>query len=146
MSEAFLDVLKQRVGANAAQDDRLLERMAQTLLSACERIASTLALLEPPLRQELLQQVYRRVETSLNQFDVEARAALRQQRLTPELLEWFRRQTSEAEVLAGIQEIRATGGIPLADVSGRLQARKQPAGASLRPLIRSSPRPTSSRS
>ena|SRR5581483_9973408 len=127
MSEPFLDVLKQRVGETATQENKLLERMAEALLVSCERIASTLSLLDPPLRQELLQHIYHRVETSLDQLNAEAPAAFRQQRLTPDLLEWFRAQTSEAEAMAGIQDIRATGGVPFTDVLKRLQARKQPA-------------------
>jgi hypothetical protein len=127
MSEPFLDVLKQRVGEKAGQEDKLLERMAEVLLVSCERIASTLSLLDPPLRQELLQHIYHQVETTLDQLNAETHAALRPQRLPPDLLEWFRAQTSEAEVKAGIQDMRTTGGVPFTDVLERLQVRKQPA-------------------
>ena len=35
--------------------------------------------------------------------------------LTPELLEWARGQFSEEEIVAGLREIRATGGLKLKD-------------------------------
>lgn len=35
--------------------------------------------------------------------------------LTPELLEWARAQYSDEEILAGVQEVQATGGLELKD-------------------------------
>ena len=36
-------------------------------------------------------------------------------RLTPELLEWARKQLNEEEIVVGLREIRQTGGLELQD-------------------------------
>jgi hypothetical protein len=43
------------------------------------------------------------------------------QPLPKDLLEWAREQYSEEEIIAGIEEIRATGGLELRDFLGELQ-------------------------
>lgn len=42
-------------------------------------------------------------------------------RLTPELLEWARKQLNEEEILAGLREIRQTGGFELQDFIRELE-------------------------
>jgi hypothetical protein len=41
--------------------------------------------------------------------------------LTPDLLEWARRQFSEEEYVAGIRDIRENGGVPFAEIIQRLK-------------------------
>jgi type III restriction enzyme len=41
--------------------------------------------------------------------------------LTPELLEWARQQISEEEIIAGLEEIRRTGGLELKDFIDELE-------------------------
>jgi hypothetical protein len=50
--------------------------------------------------------------------------------LTPEMLEWARRQFSEEEYVAGIRAIRETGGVPFAEIVQRLKRTAGPAGQS----------------
>jgi hypothetical protein len=45
--------------------------------------------------------------------------------LSPDLLEWARRQFSEEEYVAGIRDIRENGGVPFAEI---IQPLKQSAG------------------
>jgi hypothetical protein len=42
-------------------------------------------------------------------------------KLTPELLEWARKQFSEEEILAGLREIQQTGGLELRDFIQELE-------------------------
>jgi hypothetical protein len=41
--------------------------------------------------------------------------------LTPEILDWARRQFNEAEFVAGLREIRETGGLELRDFVRELE-------------------------
>jgi hypothetical protein len=132
MNESILDVL---VRQGFAQDIGAAKRLSQELNVWCEQLVALVAAFEPQGRQELLEHVYRRVGTSLERLDAEAAEALgrlpqpNQQESAPqplprEILEWVRQQTSEAELVAGIQAIRATGGVPLSDVIQRLRTAK----------------------
>jgi hypothetical protein len=47
--------------------------------------------------------------------------------LTPDLLEWARRQFSEEEYVAGIRDIRENGGVPFESIIRRLKSGKVPA-------------------
>ena len=42
-------------------------------------------------------------------------------RLPPELLDWARRQIDEEAIVAGLREIRATGGLELRDFLAELE-------------------------
>jgi hypothetical protein len=42
-------------------------------------------------------------------------------RLTPKLLEWARKQLNEEEIVAGLREIRQTGGLELQDFLHELE-------------------------
>jgi hypothetical protein len=47
-------------------------------------------------------------------------------KLTPELVEWARRQTNEEEILAGIKEIRENGGLELHEFLHELEETPRP--------------------
>jgi hypothetical protein len=130
MDESFLDVLvRHRVTA----DVNSAKRLAQELNALCAQLGASLAALARPVREELLHQVLARVLSTLDRIDAEAgalRTSLKppdsQQKplpveLTPDLLEWARRQYSEAEYVAGIRNIREHGGVPFADLIQRLK-------------------------
>jgi hypothetical protein len=47
--------------------------------------------------------------------------------LSPEMLEWARRQFSEEEYVAGIRDIRENGGVPFDEIIERLKRTTGPA-------------------
>ena len=47
--------------------------------------------------------------------------------LSPDLLEWARRQFSEEEYVAGIRDIRENGGVPFDEIIERLKRTTGPA-------------------
>jgi len=48
------------------------------------------------------------------------------ERIPPELLEWARQTFDEAEFLAHVREVEATGGLRLEDFIAELEARARP--------------------
>lgn len=52
--------------------------------------------------------------------------------LSPEMLEWARRQFSEEEYVAGIRDIRETGGVPFDEIIQRLKRGAGPAAGQSR--------------
>jgi hypothetical protein len=135
MNESFLDVL---VRHRAAEDVNSAKRLSQELNALCEQLAASLSALERPAREELLNRVLQRVWGSLDRIDTEATELLTERRqpdlrqkptpvqLTPDQLEWARRQFSEEEYVAGIRDIRENGGVPFADVVQKLKSGKLP--------------------
>jgi hypothetical protein len=135
MNRSFLDVLvRQRV----PEDVNSAKRLSQELNALCEQLAAFLSALERPVRSELLNRVLERVLASLERIDSEASELLAhpkkphpQQKpapveLTPDLLEWARRQFSEEELVAGIRDIRENGGVQFAEIIKQLKSGKLP--------------------
>ncbi len=113
-AEAFRDVLKrhmpgdvpERIDAAAC----LLHQMAEQIAMVLEGIEDT------PARQELLALVSAQVLAKLGDKE-----RLRPTPPTPEILEWARNHCSEEDILAGIREIQATGGLELKDFIHELE-------------------------
>jgi len=123
MSETFLGVLTQH---ETPKDPDRSKEISLALDEACRRLAEILAACSTTaeLRQDLLAQVPHRVQTLLE--EIESQADGRQMgppsvQPTPEILEWARQQFSEEEIVAGLREIRETGGLQLRDFIHELE-------------------------
>jgi hypothetical protein len=133
MNGSFLDVL---VRHRATEDVNSAKRLSQELNALCEQLAASLSALERPAREELLNRVLQRVWGSLDRIDTEATELITEGKpadprqkpapveLTPDLLDWARRQFSEEEYIAGIRDIRENGGVPFASIIQRLKSEK----------------------
>jgi hypothetical protein len=76
------------------------------------QMAKLLRDLDPPARAAALAAFQNRVLTDL---------AANGDRLSPELLAWARAQFTEEELVAGLREVRETGGLQLADFLHELE-------------------------
>ena len=116
MSNPFLDIMR-RLGQNGQSDrDR---RVSEALDETCRRLAFLVSACDSRVRQELADEVSARVLTLLGQGEWAAH-------VPPDVLEWARRQFSEEDIVAGLHEIRKTGGLELRDFLHELE---QAAGA-----------------
>ncbi len=99
-----------------------------------QRLADVLAACDAAAAQELLAQFKANILASVQAIDDEAQRllALRSSpapseitpgtgKLTPELLAWARQQFSEEEIVAGLRELRETGGRELGDFIHELE-------------------------
>lgn len=144
MSKEILDVLMRSTPAEARQ---------QLNLSARDLDAQVLQLtasfngrqIDPPERQAILAYVDARIDEAfgepgrgtpplnltpelgeLREWLCRYYRSLQQQYLTPELLERERRAVNEEEILAGLREIEATGGLELKDFIHELEEEARP--------------------
>jgi hypothetical protein len=118
MSQPFDAVLEPHLGAG------LSKPVAKDLDSLCEAFARILALPElaklPPADEQKLEQIIR---DRIGEHRQKIRALLREapaRPLDPRLREWALRQATPEEVLAGVKEIRETGGVTFDDILAAL--------------------------
>jgi len=76
------------------------------------QMANLLRNLDPPARSEILAAFPSRVSDLL---------ALGETELTPELRAWALAQDTEEEIVAGLREVRATGGLEFRDLLEKLE-------------------------
>jgi hypothetical protein len=117
------------------------EELSRSLDEACRNLARALLACPPTVRQDLLAALVARVLAMLDEVDALARQLPASPeragmgnwnlpgvtdgfpfaKLSPELLEWFRQQVNEEEVIAGLREIEETGGLELSDFLPELE-------------------------
>jgi hypothetical protein len=143
MSQEILDVLMRSTPAEARQRLNISARDldAQVL----QLTASLNGELESPERKAVVAYVDARIDEpfeeggeripplnltpeveGLRQWACSHYRAVSQQYLTPELLERERRAINEEEILAGLREIEATGGLELKDFIHELEEEARP--------------------
>jgi hypothetical protein len=114
MSQEFLDVLARHA---PAEEPQRLDKAARQLDTLSLRLAAVLdGLGDLSGRQEILAQFSARVLAALAQTN-----GPRPLTPTPELLEWARGLFSDEEIVAGLREIRETGGLQLTDFIHELE-------------------------
>ncbi len=133
MDQSFLDVLKRHA---AAGQPPAPDQLSEALDAACLRLANLLGACDSALRQDLLALIPPRILALLGRKDAlevppangkngapspEPMPGPPPMKLTPELLEWARRQFSEEEIVAGLREVRETGGLELRDFIHELE-------------------------
>jgi hypothetical protein len=121
MSQEFHDVLAR---LSPAQKSDQLDATVRELDALTLRLAALLNVLgDARARQELLACFNARLLTLLVDARPDVPPAVK---LTPELLEWARNQFTEEELVAGIREIEATGGLELDDFIRELEQEAAP--------------------
>jgi hypothetical protein len=122
MRNDFLDILVHY--APAGQFEKLVPA-AHELTALTGQLAAVLSRVEDTaLRQLLLDQFARSICASLAgsvSLPPAGPPPCLNQQLTPELREWVLQQTSEEEILEGLREIRATGGLEFRDFLDELE-------------------------
>jgi hypothetical protein len=115
MSQEFFDLLARL--APAEKRERL-ELAAQELDAMVLRLTAVLnGLGDSRARQDILAYLSTRALASLNGGQAE---------ITPELIEWVLSQTNEEEIVAGLREIEATGGLELHEFIHELEQGASP--------------------
>ncbi len=119
MSNPFLNVMKRLHENGQSESDR---RVSEALDETCRRLALLISTCDARVRQDLLNEFSSRVLTLLEEVKSEPRAAQpAPAQVPPDLLEWARRQFSEEEIVAGLREIKETGGLELRDFIHELE-------------------------
>ena len=115
MSQEFLDVLARLV---PSEDPQRLDRTARELDAVVQRLAIVLeGFGDAGAQRDILAHLSATTFTRLT----DPNAGPRSVKLTPELLEWARNQYTEEEIVAGLREIEATGGLELKDFIHELE-------------------------
>jgi hypothetical protein len=153
MAQPFAEVFARR---GPAETRKAHEELSRTLDEACRNLAGTLAACPPALRQDLLAVITPRVRTLLQELDAPARQPANSPegagtggappdgsgpgngtlpgvtdgfpfaKLSPELLEWARQLSTEEELIAGLREVRETGGLEFRDLLPELDQANHP--------------------
>jgi hypothetical protein len=126
MSKSFLDVFERHGEAGRPGN---YEEVSRGMDATCTTLANLLAVCRPPVRQDLLAQFLSQTLTILGAMDGAAQEALagagtpspRPELPTPEVVEWARQQYTEEDIVAGLREVRETGGRELRDFLGELE-------------------------
>lgn len=119
MSNPFLDVMKRLHHNGQSDSDR---RVSEALEETSRRLALLISGCDERVRQDLLAEFSSRVLTHLEEVKSEPRAAQPPpSQIPPDLLEWARRQFNEEEIVAGLHEIKETGGLELRDFIHELE-------------------------
>ena len=130
MTDQFLNVLKRHESSGALKTK---EDLSRGLDDACLILAGLLSTYSPEARRDLLAQVMPAVLNLLDEFDELAPhfptildCPGLPSKYSQELLEWARQQFSEEEFVAGLDEIRETGGRELRDFIQELEKEAAP--------------------
>jgi hypothetical protein len=109
-----------------------------------ENVAAALGRCEPAAQRSLLARFTGTMDSFIDEMNASARKALDKgkakppmnqsnaeqvgasTKLSPELLKWAQEDISEEEVIAGLREIRQTGGLQLSDFLHELEAAIRP--------------------
>jgi len=114
MSQDFFEVLARHTPTDNPQR---LDAAARVLSALSQQVALVLDSLEDAsARQEILSRFNATVLATLADTD-----RPRSEALTPELLEWANGLFTDEEVIAGMNEIRQTGGLELKDFIQELE-------------------------
>ncbi|SRR5260370_38526098 len=119
------------------------QQLSQKLEGLYKNVAELLAKCNPAIRQDLLAKFTGTLVGLIDELDASARQALSRtsaergaesmkdrvneqfsvesSNLSPEILDWARQQSSEEEIVAGLREIRQTGGLELKDFIHELE-------------------------
>ena len=100
---------------------RLPEHLAKDLDAKCQAVATVLAGVEATEQPGLLAAIIERIVTHSEQIRKQSApqtstAPPKPVTPTPEILEWARNLFTEEEALAGLREIRQTGGLKFSEV------------------------------
>src|SRR5262249_7438333 len=118
MSQEFLDVLARHATADDRERLQVTAQVLHTL--ACDLAIVLSGVHDPGDRNDLLARFGGSVRARLDEMRSpentggngdSGEASLRQSKLPPELLEWARQQVNEEEIIAGLNEVRKTGGL-----------------------------------
>jgi hypothetical protein len=137
MSQEFLDVLARHATAN---DRERLQATAQILRALAHDLALILSGVQDSAdRNDLLARFGGSVRARLDEMQrpenasengdsekaarppAPERTNLQSGKLPPELLEWARQQVNEEEIIAGLNEVRKTGGLEFSDFVHELE-------------------------
>jgi len=121
----------------------LNQQLSVKLDALYKNVTELLARCDPDKRQDLLAKFTGTLVGLIDELDATARQALRRtiaegsaeamkdpvtehfqeesSKLSPEILDWARQQSSEEEIVAGLREIRQTGGVELKDFIHELE-------------------------
>jgi hypothetical protein len=120
MKEEFLEHLVQLA---PAENRERLDLAAHELDALVTRLTAVLESLgDARLRQDMIAHFGARALALLNQ----PQEKLEPTRPTPELLDWARHQFSEEEIVAGLREVRTTGGLELQDFIREIEQEAMP--------------------
>jgi hypothetical protein len=120
MKQEFLDVLARLAPAGKPEQ---LDLAARELEVLAQRLAATLNDLgDARARNDILAYFNDRTRALLANGRVDPQPT----KYPPELLEWARSQFTEEELLAGLQEIRTTGGLELRDFIDEMEEEGAP--------------------
>jgi hypothetical protein len=143
MTQPFSDVFARHGPAEIPESH---EELSRALDEACRNLARALAACPPALRQDLLAVIAPRVRTLLHEMDAPAQQIPTSSdgagpgtwalpgvtngfpfaKLSPELLEWARQLSTEEELVAGLREVRETGGLEFRDLLPELDQANDP--------------------
>jgi hypothetical protein len=139
MSQQFWEMLVS--GAGAIDVAKTSPALQQRLRRLSEDLAVILGGCDALARDDILARLCAQVLSHIQAADTAAREALatpaedrqaidgqppRPGELSPELLEWARQQFSAEEIVAGLREIRSTGGQELTDFLGEIDKELAP--------------------
>lgn len=93
---------------------------ADDMEALCGQLASLIGAFDPAVRDRLLHEVVHRVQAKL------ATSAVAVGKPTPEVREWANGLYTDEEAIAGLREIRATGGFELRDFIHELEPSAAP--------------------
>jgi hypothetical protein len=131
MSEAFSDVLgrlmptarPETIGPAARQVEALAQQMADVLVALDPAAASAALAYFAALVQRI---VAERTAEAVRRLDDEKPPG--REAIPSDVLAWARQQFTEEEIVAGLRELRATGGLELSEFIGELEQEAKPGG------------------